>query len=366
MELSISRINNFVGCPYSLELFYKYGIVSTKWKDAAEMGTAYHKLHEVAVNAEQDGTNVMEAVAAVINEKYEHCPSHKTVEEWEKEQALVTYGFLAYHWFYDVADFEIIKAEVPFYGVPILDSEGNDTGHTLKGRIDNLIRMPNGHILIHDFKTTSHDLTSGSYWTAQQNNMQMRTYLYAARCLQSHGVLEEFGIGKDEIIFGAMIDVWKKPGISPKFITQKDTKLLVEGGQYYSNDFKVEWTSDLECRANGVITQVKMGAKGAAYAIRETPDMYGARLIHVMTEDPDMYFARRNVPITDRDMALFQDNLAKIVRTIDFMNQTDNWYNVKTKCRETYTCDYTGICDADIDISQGILPEGFKCIFDKE
>jgi hypothetical protein len=385
MELSISRINDFLGCPWAMHMFLTYGLVSTADKDATRIGTLYHKLHEIATEVrlgydeDDDPSGAISAeVTHHLNKIYKDCPDHKTMDEWAVERTMILYGFLTYNWHYSDQPYDILGTELAFGSlhdsnlppVPIIDPDtGEETGAFLKGRIDNLVKVGR-QPMIHDFKSTGRNIHDKKYWVEQNSNMQMKSYIYAARWLQQNGYLEDFGLLPDDLpVKGALIDAWKRPAATATMLTQAKTKAFLETKEYYGTEFEI--TSELgetepEFYVDGDRAMYKAGAKEGSFALRETVDMMGVRLLDTMTDAPEDYFQRREMPITKTDMYNFQKDLCNIVQTIGFHKENDTWYHNRLNCRKTYTCSYVDICDYNKDVSNGEVPTGFRCVFDKE
>ncbi|MBY8999180.1 MAG: hypothetical protein KGD60_15820, partial [Candidatus Thorarchaeota archaeon] len=109
-----------------------------------------------------------------------------------------------------------------------------------KGKIDKLIRI-NGQIFVKEHKSTSSSVDPDSrLWKALGLDTQTNNYVYAARKLRISGQLAKYGITCMDRIAGVYYDCWHKPGISPKKLSQADSKKFVETGEYCSQQFKVE------------------------------------------------------------------------------------------------------------------------------
>ena len=160
-----------------------------------------------------------------------------------------------------------------------------------------------------------------------------------------------------------------RPAIRPKAISQKDTKILVETGEYCETEFTIHVEADPGEGKNGVawvkvddrFVEIEHGKKG--YAIRETPELYGARLLQDIYTRPDFYFARRDIARTDQDIRKFEKQLYNIYQSIKRMRDSGHWFENEHACEATFKCPYIPLCYPDVDITGGHTPTGFKRIF---
>ncbi|KKK63517.1 hypothetical protein LCGC14_2993470, partial [marine sediment metagenome] len=205
------------------------------------------------------------------------------------------------------------------------------------------------------------------YWNHLNLDTQTTLYPYAARVLQLNGDLEIYGIKAiDPLISGVRYDVWHKPGIRPKKLTQADSKQFVEDGLYCGEEFAIDSMSGGRYFVNGEPAEVEPGKKEGTFAIRETPDMFGARLLQDISERPDFYFARKELARTEADFKRFENELYGIYKTLKFITSIDGFWHNEQQCEATFKCDYIEQCYNGIELSVDNVPEGMKCIFDKE
>jgi len=186
-------------------------------------------------------------------------------------------------------------------------------------------------------------------------------YLSALRQAQKNGELEKFGIAKDDPpIQGIYYDVWHKPGIGPKMLSQKDSKAFVESGVYCGEGFKIiqgigGWT-----HINGVQAAVSSGKKEGTFTIYETPEMFGARLLDDISTRPEFYFAQREIARTDEQLEQFDLELANMVRLIRHADDNDLWFKNERSCETPFYCAFRSICYNNQKVGPEDVPEGFK------
>ena len=117
---------------------------------------------------------------------------------------------------------------------------------------------------------------------------------------------------------------------------------------------------------NHIQADYEPGKKEGTFAIKETPEMYGARLLADIGERPEFYFRCVEISRTDKEMRSFEWELLNIYRTMQNMIKTNNWYGNEHQCQATFTCDYMPFCYNNIELSVDEIPDGFKLIFNKE
>jgi len=393
-RLSASFIADFKACPYRCYAKYVMGIIPIEDTDALRQGTNWHRIREImgmqpgtvcpeCANKGKknslcplcEGTDIlptemMDAVIRQLNQAYETVPMSKTKEEWLTERTILLYSCAGYNWHYADDEFEVVAEEVRF-SIPIRNPV---TGRalpnvTMDGMIDKLVRSPNGLYYVDEHKSTSKALDSDStYWKHLTLDTQTRLYPYAAQVLQLAGDLEQYGIkATDPLICGVRYDAWHKPQIKPKKLTQADSKKFVETGEYMGNKFEflaeeVDGVWPGKGTVNGEPAEIEPGAKEGTFTIRETPDMYGARLLADISERPEFYFARKEITRTEADLKKFEQEVYNMYHTIKFMAKNDAWWKNEQQCEATFRCQNIDICYNNVDLSDGHVPDGFKLI----
>ncbi len=384
-KLSASFIAAFKACPVRCRLSYVIGLRPEKDSDVLRIGSHWHRILEIIKmkpgkvcpdcgNLGQKnpdcplcrGTDIlpedmMTAVSDYLTAAYSDRPTWKTHEEWETERIKLLYSLVAYIWYWeeDDAKIEVLELEKSFT-IPLRNP---DTCRALPhvkvvGKIDKVIRkLVKPFVMEHKSTSKSVDPDS-SYWNRMIMDTQTTLYPFAARQLS-----EDY---KD---IQVLYDVWHKPTISPKMLTQGDSKKFVADGKYYGTQFLVGYEEHSSpngnpfCSVNGVESEVKPGAKDNTFAIRETPEMYGARLLQDITERPEFYFARKEIPRTEADLKVFEVELYNIYQTVKNMNKNGGWYHDESQCEATFKCSYTDLCYNNVELSDGMEYEGFKNIF---
>jgi hypothetical protein len=402
LKLSATSIGCFKACPKRYYYRYILGLAPIEDTDALRVGTNYHRVQEIydaepggvcecvggpdtpqepnphCVLCESTGINPDDPIDAVIrhlNERYNTPPVSKTVEEWETEKITILYTLVGYRWWYEQQDqaYKVESLEQNF-DIPLISPT---TGAKLKGqlcgKIDRVFACGESNRFVHDYKSTSKSIDPDStFWSHLTLDTQTRLYTYAAA---------QLGLG----MCGVLYDAWHKPGIKPKKLSQSDSKKLVETGEYCGHEFKADKMEDLESlpeynvddpsklsqeeldeappllgvEVNGKPATIEPGAKPGTFAIRETPEMFGARLLQDITERPEFYFARREIVHHSTDIEAFQRELVSIYYTIRHMTKTNGWYCDESQCEATFKCPFLDLCYNHVKLGPDECPENF-------
>ena len=392
-HLSASSIAAFKACPRRFQLGYREGLRPIEDTEAQRMGTNWHAMHETYHNAlqtcETGGGNApldpaqhaLDAVLALLNAAYDQMPVSKTAFEWATERQILLTSFVGYLWRWAQDPIKVLASEVGFKlpltmprtGLPLSTAEALRVG-----KIDHLIAWGTmvGPL---ERKSTSKSIASDSdYWERSQKDTQVSMYALACRDLQTTGQLAHLApvlSQGDEPLPGfgnTLYDVWHKPTIKPKTLTQADTKAFLDAGTYCGQVFTVAQTAVVTdadgvtpyVKVDGEEVEIEVGKKG--YAIRESPAMYGARLLEDIYERPDFYYARREIARTDRDLKKFRGELFNIYQMQKAFDNTGYWFENEAQCRATFGCQYIPICyggGAEAVCDGTTTPPNFKRIY---
>ncbi len=312
--------------------------------------------------------DLREALIRSLNAAYAECPASVELSAWETERTIILYSALGWQWHWGNDQVETVAREVGF------DRQVNSR-YRRRGRIDRIIRR-GGQVLLGEYKSTSKPIDSGSlYWDRLRLDSQLTLYLIEARHLQLAGELEQYGLSAtDPLIFGMLYDVWHKPTIRPKKLSQADTKKFVATKEYFGETFDLDTPPIVSVEGelhedvlpvNQAATEVTWGAKpkkeGATrpFAIRETPEMFGARLLADIQANPEKHFARKEIARTDRDLRDMDEEFENIFRLTNISVHRDLWFRNENQCDATYRCSFHSICYYNLDVTDGNVPDGF-------
>lgn len=369
--LSATSIAAFKACPMRYRLGYVEGIRQAEVSQPLRFGTAWHTGLELLSDASLPDPlgAAIDAATAV----YATVPDGVAPTDWAVEREIVANALAGYHWCYGTeSDYEVVATEVAF-DLPLVNPETNHSTPNFRrvGKIDKILRhRASGCLLVGEHKTTSKPIDSGStYWDRLRKDTQSKFYILAARDLQK---MEHLDTERGMPVSGLLHDVFHKPQISPKKLTQAESATFVETGEYCGQTFQV----DVSCIQNkdddslpsiglievdGFTAEVEPGKKEGTFAMRETPGMFGARLLQDITQRPEFYFARREVPFTDAELVDFQYQIWAFQKTMSEMERTGHWYENEQQCEATFRCPYTSICYNNVACCDGVtVPPGFR------
>ncbi len=384
IRLSATAIQDWLECSRRFLYRYEYGLRPDEDRDSQRIGTTWHNCHEIIRMVPQskcptcmhrgevhydcylcDGTgrlpqDMMEAVTRYVNHAYAEVPDNKSREEWEVERIGVLYSFSGYRWYFDNSRFENLASEV-WFDNPVVNpiTKREMQGVKVVGKTDHILRdKESGLIYIGERKSTSTGIDNMDYWARLEMDVQVTLYMYELRIAQMTGKLRKYGISEDDpLIHGAWYDVWHKPSIKPKALSQKDTAEFLSCGVYCGEKFAVgEDNGAVFVNDDSALTVP--GKKG--FAIRETPEMFGARLLADICERPEFYFEQREIARDDRQLEEFEQDLCRIVRAIRTYRSGDLWVPNCRSCSSPFWCDFRSLCMNHVPVGPNDVPEGFK------
>ncbi len=362
---SATSINDFKHCPMLYNLRHVLRLRPIEDATVLRVGTNWHKCLEVL---EAPGEDRREALIAHLNQAYGTCPSSVDPTDWEIERIVLLYSAIGWYWHWEDDRIETVACEVPF------DRQVNSV-YRRRGKIDAIIKRLG--LALRETKSTSKPIDPSSpFWDHLKLDTQVTLYIIEARHAQLAGELETYGISPtDPLISGVLYDVWHKPTIKPKKLSMADTKTFVASGVYYGETFEVKLGCDLPQNTIQVgedIVACILGKESKAtrknpdpvtpYAIRETPMMFGARLLADIQENPDKHFARKDISRTDEELRTLDAEYYSLARLADFAARQGLFFRNEHHCHATYRCKFSPICHFNLDVSNGAVPDGFICL----
>lgn len=383
LNLSATSLQCFKQCPMCYYYRYVLGLTPIEDTDALRIGSNYHRIQEIAdakpggvceciidpgeglqaikdfcthapdcdnsncILCQGTGRNPddpMDAVIRHLNERYSTPPISKTVEEWETERIILLYTLTGYRWWYDDAGYDVESLEQKF-NIPLISPlSGAQLKARLRGKIDRVFAA-GANRFVHDYKSTTKNIDPDStFWAHLTLDTQTRLYTYAAK---------QLGLG----MCGVLYDAWHKPGIKPKKLTQGESKKFVADGEYCKEQFEVSDTPTI--LVNDKQAETEPGKKEGTFAIRETPEMFGARLLQDITTRPEFYFARKEIVHHSSDLEAFEWELFNLYHSIRQMKLRDRWWRNEAACEATYKCAYLDFCYNNINLGPDDVPENF-------
>ncbi|NOQ21606.1 MAG: hypothetical protein GQ565_03000 [Candidatus Aegiribacteria sp.] len=389
LRLSASSNSDFLSCQRRYQLSHIYGLKTDTDKESLRVGGRWHTCHEMLELkpgvfcprcAKREEVDVacyicegsgrvpedrMGVVTRYLNKVYAVTPDNMTADEWELERVNLLYSLIGHQWYYkDTEDrFTIIgselKLEIPIYRHQHSKRRMRKAVFVLK--MDRLVReKATGLVYVWERKSTSRSLND-DYWQGLTQGDQVTGYVWGARIAQKLGLLAAYGVSpEDTLIAGAFCDVWHKPTIGPRMLTQKDTRVLMETGQYLGEVFSIgKGAEDSSTNINGIPAQVVQGKQGIA--IRETAGMFGARLLQDISDRPEFYFQQRPCSYTDADLAAFGGKQPMLARQIRYVEGNNIWLADLHSCNSTFRCEFYDFCRSGAKYTPGdAAPCGYK------
>lgn len=263
------------------------------------MGSAFH----LGLEAYDKTAIASDGHRAIIDNYYANRPQWADGDEWDVECEKVVNLYLGHVWRWHLDRYDVVATEREF-SIPLIHPTTGEEHERfqLAGKIDRIVRLPDGRLAVQEYKTTSDDLAPDSnYWRRLRIDSQISLYVMAARSL---------GFDVETVIY----DVTRKPAIRPKLVK----------------------------------------------TVRETSHEYGKRLYGDIMERPDFYFARHEIPRLDADLEDFAAELWQIAGTLGDCQEHGRWFRNTAACLAPYQCVYFNVCTNGIDPAVDGVPAGFE------
>ena len=318
--------------------YYKYelGLRREQTATALRFGSAYHAaLEQYDINGGD-----MDACIATLNTQYADVPAWADADEWHTEREQVAWLFAGHCHRYADDGFEVVATEQVF-DLPLVnpDTGGTSTVWRMAGKIDRIVRLPDGRLAVQEYKTCGTDISPDSdYWARLRIDQQISLYMLAAQRL---------GYDVQTVIY----DVTRKPTIQPRsipIVDQDGHKVVFEadGSRAYL--------------ANGKPRQSGDAAKGLTLQSRlEAPAEYGVRLAGDIATRPEHYYARQEIPRLDADLGEFAHELWQIAAMLRESRTHGRWFRNTSACQQFGRCEYFEICTNGGNPEQDGAPAGF-------
>ncbi|MDD4987199.1 MAG: PD-(D/E)XK nuclease family protein [Dehalococcoidales bacterium] len=407
IRMSASSIACFKACKMRYYLNYVLGLQPAEDTESQRVGTVWHACRELITRIQMaqatdgpltcfhcGGTNPycflcgggalpadpMDAVVAYLNRFYESRPEWLDSHEMRVERTTILHALYGYQWYYeeDNRNMEVVATELKAE-TPIVSPSGRAVRNAvLVLRTDALVRR-NGRVMVLENKTTGRSLDPDStYWKNLELSVQPNLYIYALTAAQQQGNLEQYGIRpfpKDDAITDCLYDVFHKPTIRPKKLSQSDLRAMLKSSLYLNTGVDITVSgkySDKEppeaIWIDGEPAEIE--AQKTGWTIQETPGMFGTRLLQDITERPEFYFQRRIISRKTDDLIRFERELYNLYLSMRMMENQGCWYCESESCEATFRCPFIDLCYNGVrltpeDIAAGNVPDGFR-VFKRE
>lgn len=212
-------------------------------------------------------------------------------------QAIVTGLLNGYRWYWRDDKIDYLTREQEFtFPVRWQDDLRASRVTTAAGKIDAIIKLPDGRLAVMEYKTCSARLDPESdYWLRLRIDQQISHYMLGARAL---------GYDVETVLY----DVIRRPTI------------------------RVKKT--------------------------ESPAQFADRLYQDIKQRPEYYFCRREIPRLTADLDEYNIELQQQAATLDEHRRQKSWYRNTSACLHPWRCEFLDICHTGVNLAQGV-PEGF-------
>ncbi len=289
--LTQSRAACFRACPRRHYLRFELGLRPAIESQPARVGSAFH----AALDAIDKGTDV--DTAFDLGDPFDTAMV-----------AAMVYGH-SIRW--QESGVAPLASEMEF-DLPLVNPESGTATPIwrMAGKIDRIVRLPDGRVALMEYKTTSRDFAPGAdYWLRLHMDQQLSVYVIAARAL---------GYPVETILY----DVTRRPALRPLKATPVEARKYTKEGRLYANQRETD----------------------------ETPEEFAARVSADIAERPDHYFARIEIARLDQDLEDCQRELWQQQLAIRQAQRAGHWYRNPGACFEPHACAFLPICqDRDLE-----------------
>lgn len=296
-QLTTTRLAAYRRCPRQHLYRYELGLSRIREQKPLRFGAAFHTGLEAHNRGADAATAIQHATA-----DYEVVPDWADAVEWVVERETVRQLLAGHFWRYGQDDLTFVEVERRF-DIPLVNPDTNALSRTftLAGKIDGIVRLPDGRLAVLEYKTAGEDIgTDSEYWLRLRCDPQISQYVLAARA-----------VGHD--VATVLYDVTRKPTI--------------------------------RLRKN------------------ESSEEYAARLLADIGERPDYYFARREVPRLEDELAEFQLELWQQANQLRESQRRNRWFRNISKMTCGY-CQFAPLCLNSVNVNPDVPPPGFERLAD--
>lgn len=337
--LTHSRMNSFKVCRQRHWYEYEIGMRKVEDSKALRMGSAYHDCLELLANK-----HPLSVALEKIYERYDAMPEEYDAMEWEYERETLVRLVCGYVWRWEGDEWEHVAAERSFQ-LPLVNaanSRGTSRTFRLAGKIDGIIRFPDGRLSVLEHKLLGEDLDDDSpLWRRLRVDHQISMYCHAARRL---------GFAVDCVFY----NVTRKPTIRPSRVPLLDddgVKIVLD-----STGTRVK-------NANGSWKQTASAEQGWELRTRAmTATEWGQKLSEDIIQRPQFYYQRKEIARLDQDLGRFSEEVWDIAATMRDAQLNQRWYRTSTKDTCAF-CSFFGPCTSGWTERDG-APEGFTIVSD--
>ena len=315
-KLTSTRLSSLRRCPRLHFYRYELGLSRIRSSTPLRLGAAFHAGLEAHNRGASDAT-VMQCTTA----DYDVVPQWADPVDWAVERETLKALLSGHIWRYGAEEaspdglrragtLEFLGIERVF-DIPLVNP---DTGaisrkFTLAGKIDAIVRLSDGRLAVLEYKTAGEDIGPDSeHWLRLRCDGQISQYVLASRAM---------GFDVATVIY----DVTRKPTIR---LRQK-----------------------------------------------ETPELYGQRLLADIGDRPDYYFQRREVPRLEDELTEYQaelwqqaQHLMELRRRAARLDDPSKAHFRNVGRMTCPQCEFAALCLNGIRVDPACPPSGFQVLED--
>jgi len=304
--LTATRLTTLRACPRRHYLGYELGLARIRQDGPRRFGSAFHCGQQAHNQGQGSEVAMAEALAG-----YDAVPEWADPTAWAVERETLGQLLAGHFWRYENDNLQFVAVERQFE-LPLTNPDTGKPSRAfmLAGKIDAIVRLPDGRLAVLEYKTAGEDIGPDSeYWLRLRCDGQISLYVIAARAL-----------GFD--VATVLYDVTRKPTI--------------------------------RLRQN------------------ETPEQYGQRLLDDIATRPDFYYARREIPRLEDDLAEYgaevwqqAQQLLEIRRRADRLGDPARaWFRNAGRWTCGW-CDFAQLCLNGVRVGTGsAVPAGYQILSD--
>lgn len=345
--ITSSRLRVFRRCRREHHLRYVLGRTSAASK-AQDFGALVHLGLEAWWKGEQQGAEALAALGDAIGDFPSPLVLALSAMRAAAEQvdpydlARAEAMLVGYDCRWGHERYEVLAVEAEFRAtLPALPFEAPQR---LGGKLDALVRTPDGRVLIVEHKTSSEDISTGSaYWARLRLDGQVSLYYLGAEALGYE-------------VAGVLYDVLGKPAMRPAKASA-DVRMTKEKrsrcGACRGTGMKRLGDGPFvdgcpQCQGTGERVEPARPMAGQRLT-DETPDEYRARIVEALAADPDRYFQRLEIVRLESERAAHLEELRAEVRE---MSAAQPLPNPDACTRWGATCQYLPACTGERRIEE--------------
>lgn len=305
IRTTYSMWSMFRNCRMKTKLRYRDQLVPITSSPALEFGSVIHSGLEV-----WHSTREIERTIAFIEDGY----SNVEINDRRKRDRMLAKAMLrGYAARYPSEDFEIVALEQTFDGEIVNPETGaKSRSFTLSGKIDGIVRMPDGSIYLLEHKTAAS--IDSDYLSKLWTDFQITLYSHYA----------EVALGYP--IAGVLYNVLGKSGIKQS---------------------AGETEEEYQVRLADLIAKSKTGKSSAKRKMPETDEEFEARLAEWYSREDA--FHREVIFIPRENYRVLQEELWEMTQAYLHAQRRDRWYQNTSQCFAFGACPYAPICGSSFN-----------------